>query len=298
MKVISPELEQISTDPTVLGESPLWCPLSRSIFWIECEDQPSLFRIAEGAAVPERWRMPQRIGAVALHSAQSVLVALADGVYVFDLAKKTLERLSKSPNPETLVLHEGKCDRQGRFWIGSLSKRMQSHGERGGASLYRLDGDMLVPKLNNLSVGNGLAWSPGGQTLYFTDTPASKVWAFDYDIATGEISHRRVFLEVEPDEGMLDGAAMDRDGGYWIALFRGSAVRRYTPDGKLDLIIELPFSQPTMAAFGGPGMDDLYLTTTRYGMSKNEVKASTHLGHVFLIRSIGYAGVAETPYAG
>ncbi len=296
MQIAEAKLDVVTRAGNFLGESPLWCPRTCQLYWINCEREPTLFRYDPATGGTDHWPMPMRIGAVALKTGGGLLIALADGVYTFAPDTGALDQIAAAPDPETVVLHEGKCDRQGRFWIGSLSKRMQSHGQRGGAKFYRLDGANLVPQIDDLSVANGLAWSPDGATMYHTDTPAGCVWAYDYDTATAEISNRRVLFTVPADQGGLDGAAVDAEGGYWTALFRGSCVRRYHPNGHLDRELRLPFSQPTMPAFGGDGLSTLYLTTTRYGDHTGPSK-EPGLGDLYSIAGCG-PGLPEAEWVG
>lgn len=273
-----------------LGESPLWCPSSQTLFWINCDPEPALFRFDPATGAVSSWPMPSRIGAVALHDEERVIVALRDGVYLFDLASKSLTPVARNPLGVDGDLHEGKCDRQGRFWTGSISR-----AGPGRAGFYRLDTE-LVRIFDGISVANSLAWSPDGRTLYHGDTMQATVWASDYDTVTGQAGPARPFLRVEPDEGMVDGAAVDAAGNFWLVLFRGGCVRCYTPEGTLLRQIDLPVSQPTMAAFGGPDMADLYITSTRHGKDAQGLEAEPALGHLFCIRGAG-RGLAEARWS-
>lgn len=236
--------------------------------------------------------MPKRIGAVALTGGDELLVALADGVYLFDPNSVEVSLVAAAPHSETVVLHEGKCDRQGRFWIGSLSKRMQSHGELGGAFIYRLEGNRLLPQIGGLSVANGMAWSPDGSTFYHTDTPTGLVWSYDYDVRSGAITGRREFLQLSLHSGMADGAAVDTEGRYWLALYRGGKIVGYLPSGATDREVPLPVSQPTMPAFGGSNMATMFVTSTRYVGAE-----APGYGDLFAVDA-GVMGIAETPWSG
>jgi sugar lactone lactonase YvrE len=273
-----------------LGESPLWCPLSETLFWIDCGPPSILFRLNPATGAVRSWPMQSRIGAVALHDGDRLLLALRDGVYLFDLASAHLTLVAANPLGTAIDLHEGKCDRQGRFWTGSITR-----SDPGAAGFYRLDGDRLERRFDGISIANCLAWSADGRTLYFGDTAQQTVWASDYDGATGQAGEPRPFVQVPMEEGQLDGAAVDAEGRYWIALFRGSCVRCYAPDGTLLRQIDLPISQPTMVAFGGPDLADLYITSTRYGQDAAAISAEPGLGHLYRIRNVG-KGLADTPW--
>ncbi|MCK9543096.1 MAG: SMP-30/gluconolactonase/LRE family protein [Novosphingobium sp.] len=272
-----------------LGESPLWCPESQTLFWINCDPDPALFRLDPASGAVSSWPMPNRIGAVALHDGSRVLVALRDGAYLFDLASASFAPVAANPLGTDGDLHEGKCDRQGRFWTGSISRAAP-----GLAGFYRLD-DGLIRVFDDISVANSLAWSPDGRTLYHGDTMQATVWASDYDIDTGEAGPVRPFLRIPAEDGMIDGAAVDAVGNFWLALFQGACIRCYDPAGMLLRQIDLPMSQPTMAAFGGPDMADLYITSTRHGKNARELNAEPDLGNLFRIRGIGQ-GLAETAW--
>jgi len=284
----TPTVECLYRAANYLGESPLWSVTEQELYWINCEREPTLFRLDPASGALRQWPLPERIGGVYLDASDRLYVALASGIYGFDPETSALDLIAANPHPDTVMLHEGKCDRQGRLWIGSLSKRLVSHGETGGAYIYRLDGDTLVPQISDISVANGLAWSPDGSRMYHTDTLASRVWVHDYDTATGAIANPRVLFAITPEEGGLDGAAVDAEGGYWTALFKGGCLRRYTPEGVLDREIALPISQPTMPAFGGPDLTTLFVTTTRHGKSAEDVEREPGLGDLYTI-----AGLAQ-----
>ena len=195
-----------------------------------------------------------------------VLVALFDGLYDFDPASEALELRVRSPLPPHVALHECHCDRQGRFWIGSYDQRFPADRNARDAGFFRLDGDVLTQVLDGMSVANGLAFSPNGTTMYLADSPTRRVDAFDLDPATGAISDRRTFVQLLDGEGFVDGATVDSEGGYWLANVAAGALRRYRPDGTLDRIIALPFSNPTKPAFGGSDLRTLFVTSTQMAM--------------------------------
>jgi L-arabinonolactonase len=305
MKRENADIECVVRCANSLGENPLWCAKSRSLYWINCERNgincerdAALLNYDPATKVVKEWPMPKRIGAVALRGDGTLLIALADGIYTFDQETEALTLVASAPHSDSVVLHEGKCDRYGNFWIGSMTKEIQTRGlegKRGGAYFYRLAGQALLPQIGDISVANGLAWSTDGKIMYHTDTLSDTVWAHDYDIQSCAISNRRVLFTVRPGEGMCDGAAVDSQGGYWVAMFQGSCIRRYTPDGRLDRELRLPVTQPTMMAFGGDDLQDLYLTTTRYGESQASAKSGPGPGDLYVIRGAG-RGVREANF--
>jgi sugar lactone lactonase YvrE len=193
--------------------------------------------------------------------------------------------------------NDGRCDRQGRFWAGTMSMDAPAGHVQADGCLYRYDAarGLSAPVVSELVTQNGLAWSPDGRTMYLSDSNAARqlIWAFDYDIADGVPSNRRLFVDMNAYPGRPDGAAMDADGCYWIAGNDAGCLLRFTPQGKLDRRIDLPVSKPSMATFGGPRLDMLLVTSIRPGFTPDDAQA----GSVLLVRAPGLAGVAETPFA-
>ncbi|MGK5741021.1 SMP-30/gluconolactonase/LRE family protein [Micromonospora sp. URMC 103] len=165
---------------------------------------------------------------------------------------------------EPARMNDAVADPHGRFWAGSMTYA----GVPGGGSLYRTDpGGVPVPVVTGLTIANGPAFDGAGTTMYLADTPRGHVDRFAVDAATGALDAREPFLRLDPDEGAPDGMTVDADDHLWVALWGGSAVRRYRPDGTLDREIRLPASQPTSVCFGGPGLRRLFVTTARHGLA-------------------------------
>jgi sugar lactone lactonase YvrE len=164
-------------------------------------------------------------------------------------------------------------------------------------ALYRLDPDLNLTRLiDETTISNGLGWSPDGGTMYYVDTPTRRIDAFDYDLASGAISNRRPFVEID-GEGRGDGLCVDVEGAVWVALWPGWSVRRYLPDGTLDAIIPLPVAEVSSCVFGGPSLDTLYITSARSTLSDEERAAQPHAGSLFRA-SVGTRGVPRAPFAG
>jgi L-arabinonolactonase len=247
-----------------LGEAPIWSVEEQALYWINCEQPPELHRWSYANRKHDTWPMPRRIGGVVLRAKAQLELALADGIYDFNPADGHLSLRVRSPLPGHVKLHECQCDRQGRMWVGSYDHHFTptTRDAKGGA-FFRLDKERLTPVIPGISVSNGLAFSPDGRVMYATDSPTRLVEAFDLDPATGNLSHRRPFVQLRDGEGFADGATVDADGGYWLATVSVGALRRYHPDGRLDRVVTLPFSNPTKPAFGGPALDVLFVTSTQ-----------------------------------
>ncbi|TDC32241.1 SMP-30/gluconolactonase/LRE family protein [Micromonospora sp. 15K316] len=167
-------------------------------------------------------------------------------------------------NPEPARMNDAVADPHGRFWAGSMTYAAKP----GGGALYRVDpGAAPVPVVTGLTIANGPAFDGAGATMYLADTPRGHVDRFTVDARTGDLGERTPFLRLDPAKGAPDGMTVDAEDHLWVALWGGSAVRRYRPDGALDREIRLPASQPTSVCFGGPGLRRLFVTTAAYGLT-------------------------------
>ena len=187
-----------------------------------------------------------------------------------------------------------KCDPQGRLWAGTMSKTRAP----GTAALYRLvPGGEIERVLDGTTISNGLAWSPSGESMYFVDSTTQRIDAFDFDARTGDVSDRRLHVAIEPDDGLPDGMTVDAEGGIWVCLFGGAAIRRYTPEGKLDTAIPLPTTNPTSPVFAGPDLRTLYITTARHRLTPDQLAAEPLAGAVLTLEP-GVQGLPGNRFAG
>jgi sugar lactone lactonase YvrE len=223
---------------------------------------------------------PRAGGGYVVATRDGVALIAPDGVTVTPFVE--LE-----PGPDTRM-NDGACDALGRLWVGSMSTRRVPNE----AALYRVEPDGApTTVLTGVSLSNGLAWSPDGATMYYVDTPTLGIDAFDFDLQTGAIARRRRIVEI--DRGRPDGLCVDHDGCLWVALYTGCAVRRYTPDGRLEREIELPASQVTNCCFGGLRLDTLFISTA----ARNVEQAEPQSGLVFACEP-GVTGVPVARFAG
>jgi L-arabinonolactonase len=279
-----------------LGESPLWSAREQALWWVNCEQPPELHRWQPESGAHDIWSMPQRIGGFVHKAGGGLLLVLADGVYDFDLESEALTLRAPSPLPPHVRLHECGCDRQGRLWVGSFDHHFPADRDAAGGSWFRLDGNALTPVIEGVSVSNGLAFSPDGRTLYCANTPSRSVEAFDLEPETGDLSNRRLFLTLAAGDGHIDGATVDAEGGYWLAVVATGTVRRYRPDGSLDQTIALPCSNPTKPAFGGADMETLYVTSTKM-VIKSDLPGADVNGGLFAVLS-GFSGKEDSLFIG
>ncbi|WP_024874360.1 SMP-30/gluconolactonase/LRE family protein [Saccharomonospora piscinae] len=188
-------------------------------------------------------------------------------------------------------MNDGGCDPQGRFYCGSMAY----DAAPGRGALYRLDADGTVHTvLTGVTISNGIGWSADGATVYYVDSPTQRVAAYDFDGDSGRFSRPRTVVEIPPERGMPDGMTLDAEGGLWVALWGGGAVHRYTPDGRLDEVVEVAATRVSACAFGGDDLTELYVTTSRQGLSGTAEPAA---GALFRCRP-GVSGLPTTPFAG
>ena len=290
MRVISPKIETIPGLQLHLGETTVWS-VTESVLYLTCvEDEPELLRWNPKSGVITRWPMPERIGGYVLKEGGGALVVLASGLYDFDFASGALDLRVKNP-VEGVALHEPACDPSGRLWVGSIDLSLTVANPRHGkAKFFRLEGDELVPVLDNIGCANGLAISQDGRHLYFADSVSRGSLRFDLELMAGTISNPKQVFELRANEpGYPDGATLDAEGGYWVALVGAGKLRRYLPDGTLDAEIKLPVSNPTKVSFGGPGFRTMFLTSCRLELGEPLTDAD---GRVYRFDA-GVAGFAE-----
>jgi sugar lactone lactonase YvrE len=191
-------------------------------------------------------------------------------------------------------MNDATCDPQGRLWAGTMAFDFQA----GAASLYRIDAEHAVTRvLPDLTISNGMGWSPAGDVMYFIDSTTYGVDAFPFDAASGELGTRERLITFSVDEGMPDGLTVDAEGGIWVALFGGGEVRRYRPDGGSWGTIELPVTQVTSACFGGPTLQDLYITSAAVQLDAEALARQPLAGATFVCRP-GVTGLPTNVFAG
>lgn len=273
-----------------VAEGPFWW--DNAVWFLDIN--PGVLHRWDGNGHLQKWHLLERTGAVVplqgSGNARSFLAAQQSGVYRIRLENEGIEERVCLGAPEAHLpnnrFNDGKCDAQGRFWAGTMSMKR----EPGMGALYCLDaGDGQVRrKIADVSLSNGLDWSPDGQTFYFIDTPTRKIDAFDYDIARGELSRRRTLTDCPVPWGFPDGMTVDAEGMLWVAFWDGGCVRRIDPaTGRETAVIELPCSRATSCCFGGHALEYLYITTARG--SDGACDAEPLAGNLF-VASVGTRG--------
>ncbi|MBY0317399.1 MAG: SMP-30/gluconolactonase/LRE family protein [Reyranella sp.] len=293
-----PDIACVSSAANDLGESPYWDSAKRRLYWIdawrsqvhELDPATGETRCMElGIALGG---LP--IGSIGRHSAGGMIAGIKGGFWHLDPERGSARRIAavEADRPATNRLNDGKCDRAGRFWCASVNT---DHRSPTGA-LWRLAGSDPVLMQDGLAIGNGIAFSPDDRTMYLADTLTRRVWRYDFDLATGALANRRLFISTDHIAGFVDGATVDADGCYWAALFRGSAVAQFDPDGRLARHVRLPVANPTMCVFGGPDLDILYVTSASRFLDEAAQRAQPLAGHLFAIEGLGVRGIAEPEF--
>ncbi len=275
-----------------LGESPNWVA-GEGFYWVDLRS-PALHRLDLSGAI-QSWPMPETIGAVVTRAEGGVVVALRHGLHTFDPRTATLAPLvTVETGPPENRLNDAKCDQVGRIWCGS----MWDYGARTNGALYRIDAARDVTRVRaGVTVANAIAFAPDGRTIYFTDTRRGDLERADFDPTTGEPGPWSIHAPAGAAPGAPDGATVDAQGYLWNARYQGGCLARFAPDGRLDRIVELPVTQPTSCAFGGPRLATLFVTTSTQKLAPEALAAQPFAGSLLAL-NVGVSGLPEPAFAG
>ena len=275
--------------PALLGESPLWHPGEQVLYYCDIPGH-SLQRFDPSTQALAQWSFEAEPASLAPLLGGGLLLAMRDGLWRFDTVTGQRSRLAEPPyEPAQERFNDGKCDPQGRFWVGTIYEPR----DPALASLYCFSAGKLVRSQGDITVSNGLAWSPDGRTMYWSDTKAHTIYAFDFDPASGALANKRVFASFPPKQpgqaldtygGRPDGAAVDAEGCYWVAMFEGQRVLRLSPQGEVLRELRLPVRCATMPCFGGADLKTLYITTARENRPDAELAAQPLAGCVLALQ--------------
>jgi sugar lactone lactonase YvrE len=284
--------EPVGDVAAMLGEGPYWVPEDDCLLWVDI-----------GRGQLHRTYFPSgETVTMDLDAVSAAFPAVGGGLLTAGGSRLALhlpaERggqwttrvIAEVPSREGVRFNDASVDPAGRVWVGSMHvDESEPRGE-----LYRLDaGGVLTTVVKGVTVSNGLGWSPDGTRMYYADSPVRRIDVFDYDPATGEAFKRAVFADLSAFDGVPDGLTVDADGFVWVAMWGGGVLRRYSPRGEPDAVLEVPVSQPTSCAFGGLGMSDLYVTSARVGLSEAELGAQPLAGRLLRLQP-GPVGLPST----
>lgn len=264
-----------------LGESPLWDAQEQALWFVDIGGR-AIHRYHPESGAHAVAAVGEDIGCIGLTRGRALIAGMRSGVFLVGRDGAILRKLADNPEDQAWSrFNDGRVDPAGRFLVGTIDQ------ERGGrAGLYRLDRSGLTKLLDGLMTSNGLAFSADGRRLWHADTPRFTVTRYAYDPATGALGGGEVFCRLDhdaADRARPDGAAPDVDGCYWTALYEGSRIQRWAPDGALLAEIPIPARCPTMVAFGGRDLKTLYVTTARAGRPEAELAETPHAGGLFAL---------------
>lgn len=286
--------------PSELGESPFWHPDEQMLYWVDIPGK-RIHRANVFSGTVESWAMPSEPGCIAPAKTKGqvsgLVIALRDGIYRAWEWGGALQRLVRAKHDTaTTRFNDGKADPLGRFWAGTIYEPRDA----ARAQLFSLDGrsgrsPVLELKAGNATTGNGLAWSPDASTVYWANTPGHTIRAWDWDAKSNAMRHERVFRQWpgKPEGwqpgmpgycGRPDGATVDVEGNYYVAMFEGARLLKLSPAGEVLADLAVPAQCPTMPCFGDTDLKTLYLTSARHKRPAAELQAHPHSGCVFSMR--------------
>lgn len=278
-----------------VGECPVWVPEENALYWVDIP-HGGLQRWSAQSGEVQRWNADTMLACIARTETGGWVAGMESGFFLLTpragghLDTQLLAGV-EHPRPD-MRMNDGRCDRQGRFWAGSMVLDMGANAAAG--ILYRYAGDGAAhAQLDGFITLNGLAFSPDGRTMYVSDSHplVQQIWAFDYDVDSGTPSNRRVFVDMHNHLGRPDGAAVDADGCYWICANDAGLIHRFTPEGRLDRSLSVPVKKPTMCAFGGSRLETLFVTSIRDDQGPQSLA-----GGVFALNP-GVTGLPEPTFA-
>jgi sugar lactone lactonase YvrE len=276
----------------VLGEGPVWVSREAALYWVDIKGW-KVFRLGEQGVLDE-WDTPLRVGSLAPRASGGFIAGTDEGIAIVDLAAGRFEVVEQ---PEAELpdnrFNDGKVDRRGRFWAGTMDDRQK----QATGTLYRIGSDLRAVRIDDgYGVTNGPAFSPGGEIMYHNDSARKVTYAFDVD-DDGNAANRREFARYGKDDGYPDGMTVDAEGCLWIAFWDGWCVRRYSPAGECLAKIDVPVARPTSCAFGGRGLDRLYISSASIELDAAALAVQPLAGGLFMATP-GVRGIAEIPFAG
>jgi sugar lactone lactonase YvrE len=296
---VTPAIERLTGPAHTVGESPLWRASENALYWVDIPAR-KVHRLRPETGDASSWEAPQMVACIAFAGDGTLVAGLETGIFSLTLrddgtaeARALAEPRMPSPG---MRFNDGRCDRQGRFWAGTMHMDMPGGHAVGELYRYSTKDGLAGPVQGGLLTQNGLAWSPDGRLMYLSDShpKAQLIWVFDYDVHTGMPSGRRLFVDMNQHAGRPDGAAVDVDGCYWTCANDAGLLLRFTPEGTLDRTISLPVKKPSMCAFGGARFDTLYVTSIR-PKDAADLAEQPDAGAVFAVRP-GIQGLPETEF--
>ncbi len=290
------EWTQVVDVAAEVGEGPAWSQRERALYFVDIPAR-CIYRYSLGDQSLRTIDAPELVTSVVVRSGGGLLVSLERSVAFLDPASGRFDVEPVVPGePLGNRFNDGKCDRRGRFFAGTMNKREWAAPL---GTLYRYQSDMMpVPVVTGVRCSNGLAWSPDNRVFYFVESFAHTIWAFDYDLESATLEGKRPFAKLDPASGAFpDGLTVDAEGFLWNAQPVFGRLVRYAPDGSIDRIVEAPVSRPTSCIFGGDDMATLYVTSAWDSLDDRQRREEPWAGSLLALRP-GVNGIPETPFGG
>jgi sugar lactone lactonase YvrE len=286
-----------------LGEGVIWDAAEKVLWWVDVPVPSEIHRLDPTTSEHRVWHLSEMVTSLSKRQNGTLLVASHHGLNIFNPVDGTLKRIAAlEANKPLNRSNDGSTDARGRFWFGTMRNNIASDNTyldvtESTGTLYRVGADMVpLPMDDGVGIPNATCWAPDSKTMYFADTLASTIYAYDYDLDLGTISNKRV-LSKEANYGYPDGCTVDAEGYLWSARWEGSCILRIAPDGRIHSKIDVPAQRVTCCVFGGDDLGTLYITSSRLHISDEELKNQNQAGGLFAIRP-GVNGVAQAQFAG
>ena len=297
-----PEVICILEAQDKLGEGVIWDSVEGALWWVDVPRPSAIHRLNLITGRHGKWVMPEMVMSLSKRRDGRLLVASHYGLNVFDPMDGSLKRIAAPEADRPLNRsNDGATDAAGRFWFGTMRNNIGDDNSylavpESTGSLYRVGANLIPVRMEGqIGISNSIAWSPDAKTMYLADTLIGTIYAYDFDVALGAISNRRIFSDVQ-GHGYPDGSCVDAEGYLWNARWEGGCIIRFAPDGSINRIVKVPASRVTCCTFGGADLGTLYITTSRLHLTASELAGQPQAGGLFSYRP-GVTGQAPNQFA-
>ena len=287
------KVELLYESKNILGEGITYCSITNNLYWLDINNKSKLFKLNLSSNKKEVFELPEIVTATSIKSDNELILASNNGLNLFDFSNKKFQRVLNIENQLISTRsNDGGSDAFGRFWLGTMQNNFDKDGndvpiKDNIGKLYKVDIDKTISIVEEgLAIPNTFVWSPDNSIFYFTDTLSGSIFNYDFNLEQGELTNKKKFASY--DRGFPDGSTIDTDGCLWNCRWGGSCIVRFTPNGKVDHVIEMPVQNITNCIFGGKDMKTLFITTaSNIGKNQNDLD-----GNLFAI-SLNYQGIED-----
>jgi sugar lactone lactonase YvrE len=292
------KIDVLHHEPMLVGECPLWHDVESALYWVDINGM-TVNRVHPASGKFSSWKMASEPSAIAADGDNNLVVATRLGFVRLNTTSGALSDICPAPYDTAITrFNDGRVDPAGRFWVGT----MYEPRDKPAAEMYVLERDALrLAWSGGMTNSNGLAWTPDGQSMFHADTTSHRIDRYDFDAAAGSVSNGQTLARFPLDKtaadygGRPDGAAVDAEGNYWIAMFEGGRLLKLSPGGELLREVPLPVRCPTAVAFGGADLRTLYVTSASHGRSAAEIEQYPLTGKVLCMK-VDVAGIVQPEY--